>query len=50
MIPYMIDFVVILNIVWLKVVSRNKQVTKDKKSLNVQCDNFHPIIIKTSHI
>ncbi len=46
MIPYLIDFVVILNIIWLKVVNCNRQVTMDKKSLHVQHDNFHPIIIK----
>ncbi len=44
MTPYMIDVIVILHIVWLKVVNCNRQVIKDKKSLNVQHDNFHPII------
>jgi hypothetical protein len=38
MTPYMIDFIVILDIVWLKVVNCNRQVINDKKSLNVQHD------------
>jgi hypothetical protein len=46
MIQYMIAFVVILNIIWIKTVSCNGQITNDKKSLNVRCNTFHHIVIK----
>ncbi len=48
MIPYMAKFVVISNIIWLKAFSHDEQVVQDKKSLNVQHDIFHLIIIKDS--
>jgi hypothetical protein len=43
---HMIDFVIISNIIWLKVFNCNRQMSKDKKSLNVWHDTFHPIVIK----
>jgi hypothetical protein len=46
MIPYMNDFVVILDNIWLKAFSSKGWVAKNKQSLNVQCDTFHPIVIK----
>jgi hypothetical protein len=46
MTPYIIDFVVILDIIWLKAHSCNRQVAKDKQSLNVQHGTFYPIVIK----
>jgi hypothetical protein len=46
MTQYMINFVVILDIIWLKAMSCNKWMTKDKKLLNVWHDIFHPMVIK----
>jgi hypothetical protein len=46
---YIIDFVVIPDIIWLKAFSCNKWVAKNKWSLNVWRGTFHPIVIKTSH-
>ena len=46
MTPYMINFVVIIDIIWLKAFSCNGWITHDKKLLNVWHDNFHPMVIK----
>jgi hypothetical protein len=42
----MIDFVVNLNITWLKALSCNGWVAKDKQSLNVWHGIYHHIVIK----
>jgi hypothetical protein len=45
MTQYMIDFVIISYIIWLRGINHDRWVIKDKKSLNVWRDSFHP----TSH-
>jgi hypothetical protein len=46
MTPYMIEFIVILDIIRLRGPSCDRWVVKDKKSLNVQHGIFYFIIIK----
>jgi len=41
MTPYMTNFVIIPDMIWLKALSYNEQIGKDKQFLNVWCGTFH---------